>query len=81
MGFDDFATIMAMYPTTPTQKIAEEFGYSPHEINLLAATAEQGILKKATMGFDDFYIDIKKLRAENSQLKREVRRLRKELQK
>ena len=43
--------------------------------------AEQGILKKATMGFDDFYIDIKKLRAENSQLKREVRRLRKELQK
>ena len=29
----------------------------------------------------DYYIDIKKLRAENSQLKREVRRLRKELQK
>jgi hypothetical protein len=27
------------------------------------------------------YIDIKKLRAQNSQLKREVRRLRKELQK
>ena len=44
MGFDDFATIMAMYPTTPTLKIAEEFGYSPHEINLMAST--MGIYKR-----------------------------------
>jgi hypothetical protein len=44
MRFDDFATIMAMYPTTPTQKIAEEFGYSPHEIKLMATT--MGIYKR-----------------------------------
>jgi hypothetical protein len=44
MGFDEFATIMAMYPTTPTQKIAKEFGYSPIEIKLIANT--MGIYKR-----------------------------------
>ena len=36
MKFDDFANIMAMYPTTPTCDLAEEFKVSPVVIKNLA---------------------------------------------
>lgn len=44
MKFDDFANIMAMYPTTPTRKISEEFGVSTVMIKNLANG--MGIYKK-----------------------------------
>jgi hypothetical protein len=36
MKYGDFATIMAMYPTTPTKKISEMFGFSPQIIKVMA---------------------------------------------
>lgn len=44
MQYDVFAKIMAMYPTTPTRKISEEFGVSPVVIKNLANG--MGIYKK-----------------------------------
>ena len=36
MKFSDFAMIMAMYPTTPTEEIAKMFGVSPRVIHTMA---------------------------------------------
>ena len=44
MKYDVFAKIMAMYPTTPTRKISEEFGVSPVVIKNFANG--MGIYKK-----------------------------------
>ncbi len=44
MQYDVFAKIMAMYPTTPTRKISEEFGVAEHIINRYAHG--MGVYKK-----------------------------------
>ena len=44
MKYDVFAKIMAMYPTTPTKKISDEFGVSTIVIKNLANG--MGIYKK-----------------------------------
>ena len=36
MTFDEFATIMAMYPTTPTDKLSKMFGIDAHMIKTVA---------------------------------------------
>ena len=36
MKFDDFATILALYPITPTEQIAKEFGLPEKMIGQLA---------------------------------------------
>lgn len=36
MTFDEFATIMAMYPTTPTEELSKMFGRGEHSIKVIA---------------------------------------------
>ena len=36
MKFSDFAMIMALYPTTPTEELAEMFGESVRQIRVMA---------------------------------------------
>lgn len=36
MTFDEFATIMAMYPTTPTDKLSSMFGIHEQTIKVMA---------------------------------------------
>lgn len=36
MTFDEFATIMAMYPTTPTEELSKMFGRGEHSIKVMA---------------------------------------------
>ena len=36
MTFDEFATIMAMYPTTPTDKLSKMFGRGEQTIKVMA---------------------------------------------
>ncbi len=36
MTFDEFATLMAMYPTTPTEELSKMFGRGEHSIKVMA---------------------------------------------